>query len=205
MVTAWQYVAGAGLVGALCPLHGHVAVAGDGHGRGARVDVCVPGGSVHVRPPAGGPATVRPPSVPSVVPPAVRPPVRVTLPGAGPTAHHPGRAPGLPAAEGPRAAAPVPGLPDGPPAAGAEPVPAAAPSAAPAGPVPPVAPAAAPAPGRARTATEFTSAFRMRPYHPAASERRGPDGLSAMMLMVVVGTPAVLAAAALRPRSKGRG
>ncbi|MGW6974567.1 hypothetical protein ACWGAU_23675, partial [Streptomyces sp. NPDC054952] len=47
--------------------------------------------------------------------------------------------------------------------------------------------------------------FRMRPYHPSASERRAPDGLSAMMLMVVVGTPAVLAAAALRPRSKGRG
>lgn len=44
-MTAWQYFAGAGLVAALCPLHGHVAVAGDGHGRGARVDLCVPAGS----------------------------------------------------------------------------------------------------------------------------------------------------------------
>lgn len=203
MVTAWQYVAGAGLVGALCPLHGHVAVAGDGHGRGARVDVCVPGGSVHVRPPAGGLAAVRPPFVPSVVPPALRPPVRVTLPGGGPTAHHPGRAPGLPAAPaGTPAAAPAPGLPGRPPAAPARPgAPAAASPATPAEP----APSAAPAPARARTTTEFTSAFRMRPYHPSASERRAPDGLSAMMLMVVVGTPAVLAAAALRPRSKGRG
>ncbi|MFD5935189.1 hypothetical protein ACFWG9_30045, partial [Streptomyces sp. NPDC060333] len=100
--------------------------------------------------------------------------------------------------EGPHTA-PAPGLPVRPPAAPARP---GAPAAAsPAEPVP----SAAPAPARARTATEFTSAFRMRPYHPSASERRAPDGLSAMMLMVVVGTPAVLAAAALRPRSKGRG
>ncbi|MFJ9076221.1 hypothetical protein ACIRO3_13325 [Streptomyces sp. NPDC102278] len=207
MVTAWQYVAGAGLVGALCPLHGHVAVAGDGHGRGARVDMCVPGGPAHARPPAGRPPAVRPPSLPSVAPPAVRPPVRVTLPGSGPTAHHPGRAPGLP--QSPRAAVPAPGLPGGPPPTAAEPGAPSAPSPeAPDGPVPPAAPVATPAPApaaaRARTATEFTSAFRMRPYHPVASERRGPDGLSAMMLMVVVGTPAVLAAAALRPRSKGR-
>ncbi|MER5780097.1 hypothetical protein ABT144_38565, partial [Streptomyces sp. NPDC002039] len=88
----------------------------------------------------------------------------------------------------------------GSPAAVARPgAPAAVPPAA------PDEPAAEPVPVRARTATEFTSAFRTRPYHPSASERRGPDGLSAMMLMVVVGTPAVLAAAALRPRSKGRG
>ncbi|MGW7194352.1 hypothetical protein, partial [Streptomyces sp. NPDC054838] len=85
MVTAWQYVAGAGLVGALCPLHGHVAVAGDGAGHGARIDVCVPAGQP--RPPA-----VR---LPGVTPPGVRPPaepsVRVTAPGARrPTVHHPG-------------------------------------------------------------------------------------------------------------------
>ncbi|MFH7600628.1 hypothetical protein WDV06_36870 [Streptomyces racemochromogenes] len=48
-------------------------------------------------------------------------------------------------------------------------------------------------------------AFHVRPYRSVALERRGPNGLSTMMLMVVVTTPAVLAAAALRPRSKGRG
>ncbi|UQX03895.1 hypothetical protein [Streptomyces sp. RerS4] len=56
-MTAWQYYAGAGMVAALCPLHGHVAVAGDGHGHGARVDVCVPAG--RPKPPAvlPGPGT----------------------------------------------------------------------------------------------------------------------------------------------------
>lgn len=48
-------------------------------------------------------------------------------------------------------------------------------------------------------------AFHVRPYRSVALERRSPNGLSTMMLMVVVTTPAVLAAAALRPRSKGRG
>ncbi|MGW1635410.1 hypothetical protein [Streptomyces lavendulae] len=190
-MTAWQYFAGAGLVAVLCPLHGHVAVAGDadGHGRGARLDVCVPGG--HPKPPV-----VRPPAPPvSEVPgpPVAVPSVRVTLPGAErPTVHHPGQAPGLPAAA-PGPDAPVPDGPAQPspappaPAPGPEPVPAEAPA-------PPAVRAAAPA-----------RAFHVRPYRSAALERRAPNGLSTMMLMVVVTTPAVLAAAALRPRSKSRG
>ncbi|MER5759239.1 hypothetical protein ABT107_08350, partial [Streptomyces sp. NPDC002082] len=47
--------------------------------------------------------------------------------------------------------------------------------------------------------------FHVRPYHSAALARRGPDGMSTLMLMVVVTTPAVLAAVALRPRSRSRG
>ncbi|MFD9081651.1 hypothetical protein ACFVZB_22315, partial [Streptomyces erythrochromogenes] len=75
-MTAWQYFAGAGLVAALCPLHGHVAVAGDGPGRGARVDLCVPAGQ---------------PKRPGA-PPSGRPSVRVAVPGAraGLTVRHPG-------------------------------------------------------------------------------------------------------------------
>ncbi|MFH7600238.1 hypothetical protein WDV06_34845, partial [Streptomyces racemochromogenes] len=92
-MTAWQYYAGAGMVAALCPLHGHVAVAGDGHGGGARVDVCVPAGRPpSARPPMPPPPVARP-GTPAVVPPAVR----VRVPGAErPAVHHPGEAPGLP-------------------------------------------------------------------------------------------------------------
>ncbi|WKV76500.1 hypothetical protein AW27_005205 [Streptomyces sp. PCS3-D2] len=184
-MTAWQYFAGAGLVAALCPLHGHVAVAGDGHGRGARVDLCVPGG----RP--GRP----------VAPPSAGPGVRVAVPGlGGPTVRHPGRLP-----EPERSTAPPP-VPADPPAA----VEAAGPPAAP--PPPPrvpeergPVPAGAPAPPRPRAAAARVSAFHVRPYRAVALERRTPGGMSTVTLMVVVTTPAVLAAAALRPRSKGRG
>ncbi|MFD3550375.1 hypothetical protein ACFWUW_33130, partial [Streptomyces sp. NPDC058655] len=89
-MTAWQYLAGAGLVAALCPLHCHVAVAGDGHGRGARVDLCVPAG----QPARPGPPVLQPPA------PSVAPSVRPSAPGAGgPTVRHPGR-PAVPAAPG---------------------------------------------------------------------------------------------------------
>ncbi|MFI1281814.1 hypothetical protein ACH4U5_13845 [Streptomyces sp. NPDC020858] len=206
-MAAWQYFAGAGLVAALCPLHGHVAVAGDGHGRGARVDVCVPGG------PPKGPA-------PDGVRPSGRPSVRAAVPGPDrPTVRHPGRVP-VPAvaAERPerperpeRSAEPAsPGQPEPPGAAGPSaqavpgepepPEPAPGPGDA-SGP----APAEAPAPARPRAAAAPVSAFHVRPYRAVALERRGPDGMSTMTLMVVVTTPAVLAAAALRPRSKSRG
>ncbi|MFD3325012.1 hypothetical protein [Streptomyces sp. NPDC058701] len=201
-MTAWQYLAGAGLVAALCPLHGHVAVAGDGHGRGARVDLCVPAGTPErpERPAHTGRPTVRPPGAR----PSATPPVRAAVPGAGrPTVHHPGRA-DLPAAP------PVP--PDAPDAQSPpEPYPkAAAADAKPPEPAPGAAPVSAPVPAVASAplrpgAVARVSAFRVRPYRSVALERRGPGGLSPLMLMVVVTTPAVLAAAALRPRSKGRG
>ncbi|MFI9063485.1 hypothetical protein ACIGQE_16605 [Streptomyces sp. NPDC053429] len=176
MVTAWQYVAGAGMVGALCPLHGHVAVADDGAGHGARVDICVPAG--HPRHPAA-------PNTPAVTP---EPSVRVTAPGERQaTVHHPGQAPGLPARPG----SPVPGEEAQPP-----PVRAAA------GPPAQAAPPKAPAPPPRRAAAAPVTAFHVPAYHSSALERRGPNGMSTMMLMVVVTTPAVLAAAALRPRSK---
>ncbi|WP_329199717.1 MULTISPECIES: hypothetical protein [unclassified Streptomyces] len=174
MVTAWQYVAGAGMLGALCPLHGHVAVADDGAGHGARVDVCVPAG--HARQPSA-------PKAPTVTP---EPSVRVTAPGERrPTVHHAGQAPGLPAR--PEA-----------PGEGAQPPPvrAAAGSRAQA------APAKASAPPPRRAAAAPVTRFHVPAYHSSALERRGPNGMSTMMLMVVVTTPAVLAAAALRPRSK---
>ncbi|MDX3540940.1 hypothetical protein PV721_43020 [Streptomyces sp. MB09-01] len=207
-MTAWQYFAGAGLVAALCPLHGHVAVAGDGHGRGARVDLCVPMKGPQPR----GPVTR----------PSGRPSVRAAVPGADrPTVHHPGRMPA------PAAALPGrPGLPERParperPAPGEPPVvPAPAEPSAEAGagraeppepaPDPAGAAAGAPAdapapPGPRAAAASRVSAFHVRPYRAVALERRGPNGMSTVMLMVVVTTPAVLAAAALRPRSKSRG
>ncbi|MET9607658.1 hypothetical protein ABZZ17_21760 [Streptomyces sp. NPDC006512] len=192
-MTAWQYFAGAGLVAVLCPLHGHVAVAGDGHGHGARVDVCVPGGTP--RPPSVPPRPVEPPRARPPAPSPVPPSPRVTVSPAGrPTVHHPGRAPGLPGAPAlPGPDAPVPG---DDPKPGQAPPEAVGPSEQ--------ASADASAPPRPRAAAAPARAFHMRPYHSAALERRGPDGLGTMMLMAVVTTPAVLAAAALRPRSKSR-
>ncbi|MFD9013162.1 hypothetical protein ACFV0A_29525, partial [Streptomyces sp. NPDC059552] len=107
-MTAWQYFAGAGLVAALCPLHGHVAVAGDGHGRGARVDLCVPAGQ---------------PGRPVFRPPSGQPSVRVAVPGTDrPTVRHPGR-PAAPVVPPERPA------PPGPAAAPARPEPPGAPRA----------------------------------------------------------------------------
>ncbi|CAM5629710.1 hypothetical protein SAVIM338S_06000 [Streptomyces avidinii] len=190
-MTAWQYFAGAGLVAALCPLHGHVEVAGDGHGRGARVDLCVPAGPKPARPPAPAPSARAVPTG------------RATLPGtAHPTVRHPGQGPlprpaprpGAPAEPAPGPAAQAGAGVAQPPAAAGE-VPDAAPT--------PVAEATAPARGAA--AAGPASRFHVRPYRSSALARRGPDGMSTLMLMVVVTTPAVLAAVALRPRSKSRG
>ncbi|MFD7628799.1 hypothetical protein ACFV7Q_22655 [Streptomyces sp. NPDC059851] len=211
-MAAWQYFAGAGLVAVFCPLHGQVAVADDGGGSGARaaearVDACVPerpprapsAQSPAARPPAGRPPALRPSAArpPVVPPPAVRPPeVRPPEPPGGrvplavsgvagvvrPTVHHPGRGPAP-------AAVPEP-LAGGPPTV--------APVASPAAKALPAEPPAA-APDTARV-----TAFHVRPYRSRALDRREPGGLSTVMLMAVVTTPAVLAAAALRPRSKSR-
>ncbi|WP_405487152.1 hypothetical protein [Streptomyces sp. NBC_00096] len=199
-MTAWQYFAGAGLVAALCPLHGHVEVAGDGHGRGARVDLCVPAGPKPARP------AVRPSPGTAAVPPG-RP--RVTLPGlAGPTVRHPGRGPlaplvppASPAASWPGAVAePAPGPTAEAGAGAAQPRAAAEDGAGGAE----AAPGGAVAPHRGAAVAARVSRFHVRPYHSSALARRGPDGMSTLMLMVVVTTPAVLAAVALRPRSKSR-
>ncbi|MFD6887545.1 hypothetical protein ACFWBW_13870, partial [Streptomyces sp. NPDC059957] len=61
------------------------------------------------------------------------------------------------------------------------------------------------APHRGAAGAGAVGRFHVRPYHSAALARRGPDGMSTLMLMVVVTTPAVLAAVALRPRSRSRG
>lgn len=190
-MTAWQYFAGAGLVAALCPLHGHVAVAGDGHGRGARVDLCVPAGSQ--------PRTPVPPLPPSASAPApaVRPTARVLLPGpAAPTVRHPGLGPLAPAAAQP---GPGPTAQARPPVAQPRAAAAEEPGAVEA------APGGAVAPHRVAAGAGAAGRFHVRPYHSAALARRGPDGMSTLMLMVVVTTPAVLAAVALRPRSRSRG
>ncbi|WP_371618793.1 hypothetical protein [Streptomyces sp. NBC_00454] len=193
-MTAWQYFAGAGLVAALCPLHGHVEVAGDGRGgHGARVDLCVPAGSK---------------PAPPAVEPSARPSVRVTLPGAvAPTVLHPGRSPLLVPAPRP-GAQPQPGgvaqLPPGPTAEAAAGV-AQPPEVAVDGPgVAEAARGEGAAPVRGAALAGPASRFHVRPYHSSALARRGPDGMSTVMLMVVVTTPAVLAAVALRPRSKSR-
>ncbi|MFJ7589759.1 hypothetical protein ACIQZO_20725 [Streptomyces sp. NPDC097617] len=197
-MTAWQYFAGAGLVAALCPLHGHVAVAGDGHGRGARVDLCVPAGQ---------------PDRPVFRPPSGQPSVRAAVPGADrPTVRHPGRpaAPVAPAQRPEWVAEPRPE----PPRAVDAVEPAAKAGAGESQPPPPApgpggeaaaASVETPAPPAAGAAVARVSAFHVRPYRAVALERRGPGGMSTVMIMVVVTTPAVLAAAALRPRSKSRG
>ncbi|MGW2580322.1 hypothetical protein ACWCYZ_03120 [Streptomyces virginiae] len=198
-MTAWQYFAGAGLVAALCPLQGHVAVAGedDGDGYGARVDLCVPAGR---------------PERPVFRPPSGLPSVRVVVPGAErPTVRHPGRPAGsaTPAERPVRPADPAPPSPPGGAVApsaearagGSQPP---EPAAGPEDPSAP-APADAPAPPAAGAAVARVSSFHVRPYRSVALERRGPGGMSTVTLMVVVTTPAVLAAAALRPRSKSRG
>ncbi|MFJ6485228.1 MULTISPECIES: hypothetical protein [unclassified Streptomyces] len=206
-MTAWQYFAGAGLVAALGPLHGHVAVAADGYGDGyghghgpgygARVDRCVPAGQ---------------PERPVFRPPSGRPSVRVTVPGADrPTVHHVGR-PAQSAGPAERPVRPAEPARPRPPGAAVERSPEAraggseppVPAAGPEGRNEPAS-ADAPAPPAARAAVARVSAFHVRPYRSVALERRGPGGMSTMTLMVVVTTPAVLAAAALRPRSKSRG
>ncbi|MFB7264325.1 hypothetical protein ACFCXH_19575 [Streptomyces nojiriensis] len=202
-MTAWQYFAGAGLVAALCPLHGHVAVAGDGQGDGygsgygARVDLCELSGR---------------PERPVFRPPSGLPSVRVAAPGADrPTVHHPGRPAQSATPEG-RPVRPAEPARPRPPDAAVEPS-----AEAGAGGSQPPEPAAgpevrdepasadAPAPPAAGAAAARVSAFHVRPYRSAALERRGPGGMSTVTLMVVVTTPAVLAAAALRPRSRSRG
>ncbi|MFI5618945.1 hypothetical protein [Streptomyces sp. NPDC051567] len=177
-MTAWQYFAGAGLVAVLCPLHGHVAVAGDG----VRIDVCVPAG----------------PPRPPVALPSAQPPVRVAVPG-GPTVRHPGRAPAPSGAPVPPEA-PVPSAQAG--AGEAEPPGPAPRSGRGTGPRP----GGATAPGRAQApAAASRPALRVRAYRSSALGRRGPEGISTVMSVVVVTTPAVLAAVALRPRSRSRG
>ncbi|WP_158939443.1 hypothetical protein [Streptomyces sp. NRRL S-87] len=66
----------------------------------------------------------------------------------------------------------------------------------------PVTPAVAPP--RAEAPALRPAAFHVRPYRSVVLQRRGPQGMSTVMLMVVVTTPAVLAAAALRPRGRSR-
>ncbi|MFK0252501.1 hypothetical protein [Streptomyces sp. NPDC090445] len=230
-MAAWQYFAGAGLVAVCCPLHGQAAVAaagvgdlrvGDRHAAraearaAARGDVCVPEGPPRgpaVRPPVVRPSEGRAPAVrpPAVRPPAVRPsgvvPGLPGLPGLGrPTVHHPGVGPvqAVAAPEPPVVVAPA-GAVAGPPAAKAPAAAAEPPAAAPepaAAAGPPAAAAGAP-PARGAGVARVT-AFHVRPYRSRALDRREPGGLSTVMIMAVVTTPAVLAAAALRPRSKSR-
>ncbi|WP_330333558.1 hypothetical protein OHS33_30130 [Streptomyces sp. NBC_00536] len=113
-MTAWQYFAGAGLVAACCPLHGHVDVPPGG----VRADLCVPAGHA----PADRP------------PPSPRPSVRAVVPGilpvpAGPTVRHPAQPAPVPAPAVPPipAAEPAPEPPVAPaPAPPPRPVPARA-------------------------------------------------------------------------------
>ncbi|MEV7611725.1 hypothetical protein [Streptomyces sp. NPDC089799] len=158
--------------------HTHADTAGD---EGA----CRPG-------PGPGP---QPPAV-VVAPPRAVPPRVPDRPAPQPVSPEPrpeGPAPDPEPAPGPVPhSAPAPGLP------GLPDVPAPEAQA-------PEAPAPAASPPPARSAAE-PARLLWRPYYRSvALQRRGPDGLSTVMLMVVVTTPAVLAAAALRPRSRSRG
>ncbi|MFD0271040.1 hypothetical protein ACFVGY_31400 [Streptomyces sp. NPDC127106] len=230
-MAAWQYFAGAGLVAVCCPLHGQVAVAdvadvgaAGGHAARAEARLHVCGPEEPLRAPAARPPVVRPPAArpPQVRPPAVRPPggraPGAVVPGVRPPGVVPG-VPGVPGADRPTVH--HPGLGPLPAAAVAEPPPAASPAASPAAKAPAVAaepPAAAPDPAAAAeppaaaagappargAGAARVSAFHVRPYRSQALARREPGGLSTVMIMAVVTTPAVLAAAALRPRSKSR-
>ncbi|MDG4865382.1 hypothetical protein P8605_45280, partial [Streptomyces sp. T-3] len=55
---------------------------------------------------------------------------------------------------------------------------------------------------RVAAAGPVAERFPVRPYRSALLKRPTPNGFSTVTLMVVVTTPAVLAAAALRPGSR---
>ncbi|WP_411070016.1 hypothetical protein [Streptomyces sp. cmx-4-25] len=73
-------------------------------------------------------------------------------------------------------------------------------------PAPSPPPAAAPAPTAAPVPPKTRQAFRWvpRPYYTGGPTRPAPVGMSTTMTTVVVTLPGVLAAAALRPRSRRR-
>ncbi|MFE2926913.1 hypothetical protein ACFXG5_24495, partial [Streptomyces goshikiensis] len=88
MATAWQYLAGAGLVAVLCPLQAQVAVAGEGYGDaagGVTGGVAFAGGAAFAGAARAGTAPAdacvptpppAPPARPAGPPPPARPPVR---------------------------------------------------------------------------------------------------------------------------------
>ncbi|MEV0529926.1 hypothetical protein AB0I66_41615 [Streptomyces sp. NPDC050439] len=77
-----------------------------------------------------------------------------------------------------------------------------APSAPPTG--PPPAPAPAPAPVAERPKTAATKAFGWvpRPHYTGGPSRPVPAGMPTTMTTLVITLPGILAAAALRPRSR---
>ncbi|MGW7195291.1 hypothetical protein [Streptomyces chryseus] len=170
---------------ALCPLPGLsvTAVVADHMSVAVRVVMCAPGVSAE-----SGPA--RPDAVlpPPATAPAPSAPASPAPAGPEPTAPH------RPASRAPRLAATV-----APPSASATPTPEPPPvhRAAPARPAPPK--ADAPAPRKA-------AAFRWVPrrHYTGGVRRPAPAGLSTVTTMTVITTPAVLAAAALRPGSRRR-
>ncbi|WP_159401355.1 hypothetical protein [Streptomyces maremycinicus] len=194
-MSGWITV-GLGTAAALCPLPcaGGPAVVVDTTSPTPHVVVCSAdgwvevGGSAPQRPaaPSSSPPTPRPSREPDPskrTPAAARTPRPADVPPAGPSSTPP-----RPRPAGRRESAPEPP----PEAAGVV--------------ADPPAPAPAPAPARAPDPTPRAALFRWVPrfHYGGGSARPAPAGLSTTMTTVVITTPAILAAAALRPGSRRR-
>ncbi|MFJ4685492.1 hypothetical protein [Streptomyces sp. NPDC088789] len=172
---------GWGAVAAMCPLSpdSGAGVVVDSHAGAAHVVVCAPDAWIEIG--ASAPTPVEEPGRVTGEERAVGPSPRVA-----PTEPATEAAPAVAEAVAP---APAPAVTSAPSAA---PVPAAVPE--------PPEVVAAP------VAREVPAAFRWvpRPYRGGAGERSVPGGFSVLTTMTVITTPAILAAAALRPGSRRR-
>ncbi|MET7457239.1 hypothetical protein ABZT03_36275 [Streptomyces sp. NPDC005574] len=186
-MSGWITV-GLGAAAALCPLPGHTGTAAtiDTTPTTAHLVVCAADTWVEITTPAGPPAPKTPVAVPPSAP-AVEQAPRAVVPPAHPEV----------------AVRPRPGPPATPssPAAVRRPPAVEPPAEADELPTTPEADAPAPRPAPGAAAFRWVPRFHYggRPARPA------PAGLSAMTTTVVITTPAVLAAAALRPGSRRRG
>ncbi|WP_327356465.1 hypothetical protein [Streptomyces sp. NBC_01304] len=187
------YVTGLGAVATtLCPLSGTVGIGLNltvddvlESALSTRLEVCRPEAPEVVAVEVGSTVRLLPAPEPSSAPSPAPPPV-----AAPPGRAAPAPAPPVPAPSAARAARPAPDRPVLP-----EPTPEP----------PPADPAPTPDPPRMRAAAgPVAERFPVRPYRSALLKRPTPDGFSTVTLMVVVTTPAVLAAAALRPNSSSR-
>ncbi|MEV8318367.1 hypothetical protein AB0Q95_29825 [Streptomyces sp. NPDC059900] len=185
---------GLGAAAALCPLphHGGAAVAMDHTAAGERLVVCAPDAWVdishhHPQPRPHTPQRTSPPPPQPTPPPPPRP---SALPKPAPM-------PPVPPTPPP----PVPPLVQRTDTAAAAPKPPAQ-SAPLTGPPPASAPAPAPVADRPKRAVAKAFRWVPRPHYTGGPSRPVPAGMPTTMTTVVVTLPGILAAAALRPRSR---
>lgn len=192
--------AGLAAAAVLCPVphHSGTTVLIEHGPAGGHLVVCTDDAWVEIggsRPTPPPPPTPTPPPKPSPVPPPPTPPPAAPTPPPRLPAPPPTRRPAPPPAPSPapprptvRAAAPAPPPPATPPR---PPAPK---------PKPKPKPSARPAPAPAPEAFHWEP----RPHYVGGPHRPAPASLSVVTSTVVITLPAILAAAALRPGSRGR-